>query len=232
MSTLPDQKTPGLETRQVAATYGRKEMQPDPAWEWDFAASLKEKNSLPQLHDLYSRHREGEAEFDYLMRRVLVRAMAKRAGHGLQVGPGVVFKHLETMEFGDTVFIGAQAMIQGRFDGTCKIGNHVWIGPQAYFDARALELADFVGWGPGAKVLGSAHTGVPVDLPIVATSLIIKPVVVGFGSDIGMNACILPGVKIGANAIVGAGAVVTHDVPDFAIVAGVPAQFLRSRRDK
>ena len=231
MSTLPDEKKSSTETRQVAATFGRKEVKPDPAWEWDFAASLKEKHSVQQLHELYSRHREGEAEFDYLIRRVLLRAMCKRAGHGLQVGPGVVFKHPETMEFGDAVFIGAQAMIQGRYDGTCKIGNHVWLGPQAYFDARALELGDYVGWGPGAKVLGSAHTGDPIDLPIIATGLVIKPVFVGFGADVGMNAAILPGVHIGANAIVGAGAVVTQDVPEYAIVAGVPAKLLRSRRD-
>ena len=41
------------------------------------------------------------------------------------------------------------------------IGDHVWIGPQAYLDARDLVLEDYVGWGPGAKVLGSAHTGDP-----------------------------------------------------------------------
>jgi acetyltransferase-like isoleucine patch superfamily enzyme len=135
------------------------------------------------------------------------------------------------MEFGDCVFIGAQTMIQGRFDGNCKIGNHVWIGPQAYFDARNLVLEDYVGWGPGAKVLGSAHTGSPIGEPIIRTDLVIKPVVVGFGADIGMNASLLPGVRIGAHSIVGAGAVVTQDVPEYAIVAGVPARFIRDRRD-
>jgi acetyltransferase-like isoleucine patch superfamily enzyme len=164
------------------------------------------------------------------MRRALLRAMCRAAGHDLQVGVGVVLKHPETMEFGDCVFIGSQVMIQGRFDGTCRIGNHVWIGPQAYFDARALTLGDYVGWGPGAKVLGSAHTGDPVGEPIITTGLVIKPVVVEAGADIGMNASLLPGVRVGANAIVGAGAVVTQDVPEYAIVAGVPARVLRSRR--
>ena len=231
MSAHHDIERAGIAVREVPATFGRKEVKPDPVWEWDFAASLRDKHSNDELHALYSRHREGEGVFDYLMRRVLVRAMAKKVGHGLQVGPGVVFKHPETMEFGDAVFIGAQAMIQGRYDGSCRIGNHVWIGPQAYFDARSLELEDYVGWGPGAKVLGSAHTGEPLEAPIIATSLVIKPVFVGLGADIGMNASILPGVRIGANSIVGAGAVVTQDVPEFAIVAGVPAKFLRSRRD-
>jgi acetyltransferase-like isoleucine patch superfamily enzyme len=143
----------------------------------------------------------------------------------------VVFKHPETMEFGDCVFIGAQAMIQGRFDGSCRIGNHVWIGPQAYFDARQLILEDYVGWGPGARVLGSEHTGTPIGDPIITTGLVIKPVIVETGADIGMNASILPGVRVGAHAIVGAGAVVTHDVPPYAIVAGVPARVLRSRHE-
>ena len=81
------------------------------------------------------------------------------AATGCRSAAGVGFKHLETFEIGDSVFIGAQAYIQGRFDGTTIIGNHVWIGPQAYMDARDLVLEDYVGWGPGAKVLGSAHTG-------------------------------------------------------------------------
>jgi acetyltransferase-like isoleucine patch superfamily enzyme len=91
-------------------------------------------------------------------------------------------------------------------------------------------IEDYVGWGPGAKVLGSTHTGEPIDVPIIGTDLVIKPVVVGYGADIGTNAVILPGVHIGAHAIVGAGAVVTHDVPEYAVVGGVPARILRSRR--
>jgi acetyltransferase-like isoleucine patch superfamily enzyme len=220
-----------LGIRQVTATFGRRELRQDPAWEQEFAASLRDTEPKEELLILSERFRAGESAFDGTMRRVLLRALCKRVGNDLQVGVNIVLKHPETMEFGDCVFIGAQAMIQGRFDGTCKIGSHVWIGPQAYLDARELVLEDYVGWGPGAKVLGSAHTGIPVSDPIIATGLVIKPVAVGFGADIGMNASILPGVHIGAYAIVGAGAVVTHDVPDYAIVAGVPARMIRDRRD-
>jgi acetyltransferase-like isoleucine patch superfamily enzyme len=164
-----------------------------------------------------------------MMRRCLWRAVARRCGHGLQVGSGAGFKHLETFEIGDGVFIGAQAYIQGRFDGTTIIGDRVWIGPQAYMDARDLVLEEYVGWGPGAKVLGSEHTGTPIDVPIVHTDLRIKPIRIGAWADIGTNATILPGVTVGRGAIVGAGAMVTHDVEPFAIVAGVPARFLRWR---
>ena len=74
-------------------------------------------------------------------------------------------------------------------------------------------IEDYVGWGPGAKVLGSSHTGDPLDVPIIATNLVIKPVVIGYGADIGVNSVILPGIHVGAHAIVGAGAVVTETFP-------------------
>jgi acetyltransferase-like isoleucine patch superfamily enzyme len=218
------------ETQQIAATFGRRDVHESPAWEWELAAFLKESHPCEELPGLFARFGSAEGVFDAAMRRVLFRALCKQVGNDIQVGPNVVLKHPETMEFGDCVFIGAQVMIQGRFDGYCRIGNHVWIGPQAYFDARALVLEGYVGWGPGAKVLGSTHTALPLGEPIIKTDLVVKPVVVGYGADIGMNASILPGVRIGAHAIVGAGAVVTRDVPEYAIVAGVPARVIRDRR--
>jgi galactoside O-acetyltransferase len=216
-------------SRVVRAVHGREEVRPDPAFEIGLSTSLKSSYDQAALVELYTRFAGGDGALDLLMRRCIWRAAARRCGHGLQVGSGVGFKHLETFELGDKVFIGAQAYIQGRFDGTTVIGNHVWIGPQAYMDARDLIIEDYVGWGPGAKILGSTHTGLPADLPIVHTDLEIKPVHIGAWADIGTNATILPGVTIGKGAIVGAGAVVTHDVEPFAIVAGVPARFMKWR---
>jgi acetyltransferase-like isoleucine patch superfamily enzyme len=221
-----------LVERQVEATFGKREIRPDPHWELDFASHLRDTLTASERLALFAEHRSGEHAFACLMRRVVMRALCKRTGNDLQVGPDVVLKHPETMEFGDSVFLGAQAYLQGRFDGTCRIGNHVWIGPQAYFDARNLVLEDYVGWGPGAKVLGSSHTGIPLDRPVITTSLVIRPVHVGYGADIGMNACLLPGVRIGEHSIIGAGAVVTHDIPPYSIAAGVPARILRDRRER
>jgi acetyltransferase-like isoleucine patch superfamily enzyme len=163
---------PGI--KQVTATFGRRELRDAPAWERDFATFLKESQRKEELLDLFARFRTGESTFDTMMRRILMRALCKRVGNDLQVAPNVVLKHPETIEFGDCVFIGAQSIIQGRFDGSCKIGSHVWIGPQAYFDARALILEDYVGWGPGAKVLGSVHTGIPIHEPIIDAHYLTK----------------------------------------------------------
>ena len=212
--------------RTVKATHGVRKDIPDPDFELGLADYLKAEYSPDSLLELYGKYKSGEGKLDAIMRRAIWRALAKSFGQGVRIESGVGFKHVETFEIGDNVFIGAQTFIQGRFDGTCKIGDHSWIGPKSYFDARNLILGEYVGWGPGAKVLGSAHTGLPVDIPIVQTDLEIKPVVVEDWVDIGTNAALLPGVTVGKGAIVGAGAVVTKDVAPFAVVAGVPAQFL------
>ena len=217
--------------RITGAVHGRREVTPDPRHEVELADSLRASLGRDRLIDLYARFANGAGSFDTMMRRVIWRAIARQVGDGLQVGSGVCFRELETIEIGSGVFIGPQSQLQGWYRGTCRIGNHVWIGPQSYFDARDLVLEDYVGWGPGAKVLGSEHTGVPVDVPIIQTDLRMKPVRICEWADIGTNAVILPGVTVGRGAIVGAGAVVTHDVPPMTVVAGVPARPIRSRRD-
>lgn len=218
-----------MSERVVRAVHGLREQAPDAEFELGLADYLRKTYDLEQLAELYARFAVADAPFDALMRRAIWRAACRQFGHGVRIGPGVGFKHLETFEIGDGVFIGANAYLQGRFDGRCRIGSHVWIGPQSYFDARDLVLEDYVGWGPGARVLGSEHTGIPAEVPIIQTDLAIRPVVVKRGADIGTSAILLPGVTVGEGAIVGAGAVVTRDVPDRAIVAGVPARLLRWR---
>jgi acetyltransferase-like isoleucine patch superfamily enzyme len=213
----------------VPAVHGRRAVEPDAPFERGLADYLRLQHDAAALADIYGRFVQGGGALDAIMRRAALRAMAKSFGDAVQVGRGALFRHPETFQIGSGVFIGEQAVIQGRFDGTCVIGDHVWIGPQAYFDARDLIIEEYVGWGPGAKVLGSTHTGMPREVPVIQTDLEIKPVRIGAWADIGVNAVILPGVTVGRGAIVGAGAVVTQDVEPFSIVAGVPARFVRHR---
>ena len=214
--------------RVVRAVHGVREVVPDPPDERREAADLRAEGQ-PALLERYGEIAYLDSAEGARRRRVLLRALCRSFGNGVSVGLGVIVQHPETFEIGDAVFIGSQAILQGRHDGRCVIGAHSWLGPQSYFDCRDLELGEYVGWGPGAKVLGSEHTGEPADVPIIQTDLVIRPVRVGRGADIGTNAVLLPGVTVGEGAIVGAGAVVTADVAPYAVVAGVPARMLRSR---
>ena len=216
--------------RVVRAVHGVREVTPDPPEEIEQSEELRRTRSPEELLEVYSRVLFRDSHQGAHERRVLLRAMCRSFGNGVRVGLGVLVLHPGTFEIGDAVFLGSQTFLQGRHDGHCVIGSHTWIGPQSYFDCRDMELGEHVGWGPGAKVLGSEHTGEPADVPIIQTDLVIKPVRVGKWADIGTGAVLLPGVTVGEGAIIGAGAVVTQDVPAYAVAAGVPARVLRSRR--
>lgn len=213
----------------MPARHGTAPVPPDPVHETGLADELRSRLSHTELLALFDRFNVADGFMDRMMRRVCLRALARCCGDGLQVAPRVGLRHPETFELGHGVFIGEQAVIHGRHDGRCVIGDKAWIGPQSFLDARDLVMGASVGWGPGARLLGSTHTGDPPDRPVIETDLVIAPVRIEDGADIGMGAMILPGIRIGRGAIVGAGAVVTADVPPYAIVAGVPARLIAVR---
>ncbi len=226
----PGPDGPPAQERVVRAVHGLATIAPDPPDEIDEAEQFRREETLETLVERYHASAWIDSATGTRLRRVLLRALCRSFGDGVRIGLGVLVLHPHTFEIGAGVFIGNQTFLQGRHDGRCVIGAHTWIGPQSYFDCRDLEVGEYVGWGPGAKVLGSEHTGEPVGVPVIKTDLVIKPVRVGMGADIGVNAVLLPGVTIGEGAIVGAGAVVTRDVPAYAIAAGVPARVMRSRK--
>ncbi len=215
--------------KTVQAFFGCRQIAPDPAHEAPFIDYLRATFPADERAAIFGRFSLGTSGFDYMMRKILAKSLLKSAGDDLVVAPGVSFSHPETIELGNGVFIGMYAFIQGRTDGTCRIGDKVWIGPHCFFDARNLSIGNYVGWGPGSKILGSEHVDDDVRKPIISTDLVIKPVRVGDNCDIGMNAVILPGVEISEGCIIGAGSVVTKSVEPNTVAAGVPAKTIRRR---
>ena len=228
MLKLPEKST----TRVVAAVAGRQELIPDPTFEAELASEVLANCGRSETLALFHRFSQSSGWLDSTLRRICLRALVKSCGIGLNVGMGVSLRHPETFELGDGVFIGDHAVLQGRYDGRLVVGNRVWIGPQCFLDARDLVLENYVGLGPGVKILGSEHTGLPAHLPIVATDLVIEPVRILAGADVGMNAVLLPGVTVGCGAIVGAGAAVTRDIPSWSKAAGVPARVIGWREGR
>lgn len=111
------------------------------------------------------------------------------------------------------------------FGKTTRVGKEVFINFGCTFlDQGGITLEDGVFIGPEAKILTEAHP----EQPEIRHTLLTRPVVIRRNAWIGAGAMILPGVTVGENAIVAAGAVVTKDVPDNTVVAGVPAEIIRN----
>ena len=93
-----------------------------------------------------------------------------------------------------------------------------------------LVMGDYVLMGPDVVIYSSMHAYEDLNTPIMMQGAKkIEPVIIGSDVWIGLRAVIMPGVKIGDHVIIGSGAVVTHDIPDYAVVGGVPARVIRFR---
>lgn len=106
-----------------------------------------------------------------------------------------------------------------------RVGKNVFVNFGCTFlDQGGITLEDGVFIGPGVKILTESHP----EQPEIRHTLRTAPVIVRRMAWIGAGAVILPGVTVGENAIIAAGAVVTKDVPDNTVVAGVPARISRT----
>ncbi len=154
----------------------------------------------------------------------------RRLGAGCVFEAGVLVFHPENVELGENVYVGHQAILKGYYKNVLSIGDRTWIGQQCFFHAAGgLTIGADVGIGPGVRIITSRHAEAGRDVPILSAPIELAPVIVEDHADLGVSSVVLPGVRIGKGAQVGAGAVVTEDVPPYAVVAGVPARVIRER---
>ena len=112
-----------------------------------------------------------------------------------------------------------------NFGKHIKLGRNVFINHACSFlDLGGITIEDDVQIGPRVNLVTENH---PID-PAIRKHLDLKPIVLKRNAWIGAGATILPGVTVGENAIVAAGAVVNKDVPDNSIVGGIPAKFIKA----
>ncbi|RLG56497.1 MAG: transferase [Candidatus Hydrothermarchaeota archaeon] len=154
----------------------------------------------------------------------------RKLGKGVVFEKGVLVFHPENIEIGYNVYIGHYTILKGYYKNLMVIGDHTWIGQQCFLhSAGGLRIGRAVGIGPGVTILTSQHQVVDRDLPVYFSPLEFGEVILEDGCDIGAGSIILPGVTIHKGSIIGAGSVVTKDVPPYEIWAGVPARFIRKR---
>lgn len=111
------------------------------------------------------------------------------------------------------------------FGANIRLGNGVFINKSCMFvDLGGIEVEDNVLIGPEVKILSVNH---PLD-PKNRRGIILKSVKIKRNAWLGAGVTVCPGVTIGENSVIGAGSVVTKDVPSNTVYAGVPAKFVKN----
>ncbi|WP_035671884.1 sugar O-acetyltransferase [Flavobacterium sp. 83] len=134
-----------------------------------------------------------------------------------------VFRELIGKKVDDTFFIIPP--FYSDFGENITIGKNVFVNHACTFmDRGGITIEDNVLIGPKVNLITTNH---PIN-PEERRATISNPILIKKGAWIGVGVTILPGVTIGKNSIVAAGAVVSKDVPDNVIVGGIPAKFIKS----
>jgi maltose O-acetyltransferase len=142
------------------------------------------------------------------LRLACVRRMTRHCGSGVRIGVGARFGSGAKLSIGNNSSLGDNARLLGE-----------------------ITIGDNVMMGPDVAIMTYNHGSADVTRPMIEQGVTpIDPVVIGDDVWIGMRVMILPGVKVASHSIIAAGAVVTKDVPEWAIVGGNPAKVIKSRK--
>jgi acetyltransferase-like isoleucine patch superfamily enzyme len=168
----------------------------------------------------------------YLRRRLLTAAGWRWRTDGpvffgrsleLRIAPGA------RVDFGRFVWVGDGTKIRSH-EGLVEIGAKTVIGQECTISAyRRVRIGEQCVIADRAMFIDFDHGVVEVERPIRKQGIYMRDVEVGSNVWIGYGACVLRGVRVGDNSIVGTNSVVTKDVPANAVVAGIPARVIRMR---
>jgi maltose O-acetyltransferase len=113
----------------------------------------------------------------------------------------------------------------------CDYGSNIFLGKRVFFnfncvvlDVCAVRIGDFTLFGPAVQIYTATH---PLEAELRRKQEFAKPITIGSDVWVGGAAVICPGVTIGSRAVIGAGSVVTRDIPEGVFAAGNPCRVIR-----
>jgi len=191
----------------------------------------------------------------YLLRKKSLASLFNGCGKGLILGKSIILRTPGHITLGDNVAIDDHTLLDGGTGPDCamSIGNSVVISKGSVIQAKngPLHIGDecdigahviitsisTVTLGKNVLIAGNCYIGgarynlEDLDTPIMYQGIYSRgPITIGADTWIGASATIIDGVTVGKGCVIGAGALVTKDVPDYAIVVGTPAKVIGSRK--
>lgn len=191
----------------------------------------------------------------YGFRKQFYSGLFRQTGKGVIFGRGLVLRHPDNATLGDRVaiddyglldasgagpegirigndaIISRNCVIQGK-TGPVVLGDRADIGCNVTITSSVgIYIGNCVLIGANCYIGGGRYAHDRLDLPMIDQGVVTKgPVRIGDDVWLGAGATVLDGVSVGRGCIVGAGAVVVKDLPDYAIAVGVPAKVLKIRQ--
>ncbi len=177
-----------------------------------------------------------------------------RVGRNVVFGANVTLRHPHKIAIGDNVVVDDQCCLdaKGTDNRGITIGNGVFIGRNTIlsckngdivledranlgfnceiFSAATVRVGSDVLMAAYTYLVGGDHLYDRVDIPVLQQGRTARGIEVGSGAWLGAHVVVTDGSRVGRDAIIGAGAVVVGDIPEFAIAVGTPAKVLRDRR--
>ena len=134
------------------------------------------------------------------------------------------------IDIGDNVFVGRNTIIYCQ-NGDIEIGDNANIGSNCQiFSAKKVQIGKNVLIAAYCYLVGGGHIYEDMDLPIIEQGRTASGIIIGDNVWLGAGVTVLDGVSIGEGTIIAAGAVVTEDMPPFAIAGGIPAKVIKLRK--
>lgn len=188
-----------------------------------------------------------------VLRRIAYPWVLGSCGRNVAFGQGVVLRHPAKIHVGDDVvvddlvlldakgsankgirlgsgvFLGRGTILSCK-DGDIDLGDHVNIGFHSeIFSGSSVTVGRYGLFAAYTYLVGGGHEFDRPDVPVIEQARSSRGIVLGDNVWLGTGAKVLDGVRVGRDVVVGAGAVVTEDLPDGVVAVGVPARAVRRR---